>query len=419
MLARGAVAAVVAGGLLVAACGDGARRGGKGGASEPVIRTESLASAEQRDDLRPAQRYVDLARGMSLTERAGQLVMTKVDGTSLSAEQAGVIEREHLGGVILFAFNYESAAQLRSLLAQVQRAGRAGNALGAGVVVAVDQEGGAVRRLPGIPPERSQVELGRLGSVPLARQEGERAGRALARVGVHLNLAPVADLAVGPLRTMAYRSYGASPTAVARLVAASVTGMQRGGVSAAPKHFPGFGAASVNSDFGVAHVTRSRAQVMRDDMAPFRAAVGAGTDAIMVSHGIYDAIDPGTPASISTHVVGGMLREGLGFDGVVITDSLNAKGLRGAWRGTVPQACAEAVGVGVDIALVTGSLETAMLCRQRIAGAVRSGRISEERLIEAVARVLALKDRRGLLPAAVDGDDSTGDGTSTDGDQAG
>jgi beta-N-acetylhexosaminidase len=166
-------------------------------------------------------------------------------------------------------------------------------------------------------------------------------------------------------------------------------------VATSPKHFPGFGGSTINSDFGVAKIDRT-AQQLEADLKPFRAVIKANAATIMVSHGIYSALDPDLPASLSAPIVTELLRKELGYEGVAMTDSLNASGLRGAWKSTVPRACVEAVRAGIDLVLLTGSLETARLCRQRITRAVYSGEVSEERLNEAATRVVALKRSVGL-----------------------
>jgi len=335
-----------------------------------------------------------------LAEQAGQLVMTKLSGEALSEVERDGLRRGRIGGVIVFDFGYANAAQLGELLADVQDVGSAASSARIGVLVAADQEGGGVRALGDLPPELGHPALGR-GSLEATYEAALAAGQVLARSGLGIDLAPVADLASGPRRIMAGRSFGERAATVAPQVAAWVRGMQEGGVSATVKHFPGFGAASENSDLGVARVERTRAELLDEDIAAFEPALRQA-DAVMISHGIYDGLGAELPASLAPEVVEPILREQLGYEGVAMTDSLNARGLREAWGKTVPAACAQAIKVGVDIALVTGSMETALLCRREIIRAVRAGDIPKQRLEDAVVRVLRLKDRRDLVPGAAD-----------------
>jgi beta-N-acetylhexosaminidase len=194
---------------------------------------------------------------------------------------------------------------------------------------------------------------------------------------------------------MRARSFGSDPALVGRHVAAFVDGIQSGGGAAAVKHYPGFGGASVNSDDALATITRTAPQLERD-LAPFRQAVRAGVDLVMVSHGRYVAVDRLRPASASPAFYR-RLREGLGFEGVAITDSLNAAGFAAAARTSVATGCVRVIAAGADVALLTGSLKDALDCRARLIVAARAGTLSKARIDEAVLRVLVLKARLGLL----------------------
>jgi beta-N-acetylhexosaminidase len=336
---------------------------------------------------------------LDLDEQAGQLVMTLLRGPRLSDADRRTIRGQHLGGVIVFDDAWSGPAGMRALVAGAQAAARAGNGAGAGLLVATDQEPGANRELTSIAPAQSPAELAANGASE-ARAAGERTARELRAVGIDMDLAPVADLDEAPARVMRGRAFAADPAEAATAVEAFVRGIHDGGGSAVAKHFPGFGGATVNSDLGLARNARGRAQLLADDLQPFRAASRAKVDAIMVSHGLYAAIDPQRPASLSPAVVQGLLRDEVGYDGVAMTDSLNAKGVREATHGSVPEACADAVAAGIDIVLVTGTMETARICRRHIVDAVRDGAIPRSRVEEAATRVLRLKARLGLLPPA-------------------
>ncbi|MCW2955394.1 MAG: glycoside hydrolase family 3 domain protein, partial [Thermoleophilia bacterium] len=197
----------------------------------------------------------------------------------------------------------------------------------------------------------------------------------------------------GPNRTMAGRAFGSDAATAAPLVAAYGRGMEEGGVAAATKHFPGFGASTENSDNGIAHVDRTRAQLLAEELVPFRASIDAEVDSIMVSHGIYRELGSKLPATLEPKIATELLRDELGFEGVAMTDSMNAKGFRDAWGDTVPRACPVAVAAGIDLLLLTGSLETARLCRERLLEAVRDGSLEEARVRQAAGRVLELKAR--------------------------
>jgi beta-N-acetylhexosaminidase len=358
--------------LLVAGCASGS--------DEPA---PSSTREAPRTTAPPTTAPEEAAPATPVEQLAGKLVMTKLAGPTASAEELAMLRQGVIGGVILFGPNVVDAAQLEALTTSVQQAQP-------GALVSVDQEGGTIRNVPFAPPERTQPELAN-GGVDAARAAAHATGEALAALGISMDLGPVADLAQQPNRTMAGRAFGEDARSVAPFVAATVEGLQQGGVAAAAKHFPGFGASSENSDNGVARVERSRSQLDAEELVPFRAAIDAGAAVVMVSHGIYGQLGASMPAVLERRIVTGILRDELGFEGVAMTDSMNAKGFRDAWGDTVPRACPRAVAAGIDLVLLTGSLETARLCRARIVDAVRDGTLDEARVREAADRVQGLR----------------------------
>ncbi len=337
---------------------------------------------------------------LSLLDRAAQLVMTSVPGTMLDSRSAMQLRALRPGGVIVFSDNYRSRAQLARLLRATQVASRAGDANRPAALVSVDQEGGVVKRISDAPPTRSHPQLGVANRITLTHAQARDASAALGALGIQMNLAPVADLDLRPRRVMRERSFGRDPALVSRHVAAFVDGLQDGGGTGSVKHFPGFGGASVNSDDALATIDRTRGQ-LEADLQPFRAAIGAGVESVMISHAVYAWIDRRRPATTSPATYR-LLRDELGYDGIAITDSLHAAGFTAAIRGSVVDGCERVVAAGADVALLTGTVGEATQCRNRLVEATRAGRISRARIDEAALRVLRLKSRLGLL--AVVGD---------------
>lgn len=330
---------------------------------------------------------------MTLREKVGQLVMFSLSGTGLSSHERDVIRRHHLGSVILFDHNYRNEAQLRRLTAQVQAAARRGRDPEIGALIAVDQEGGIVKRFEDMPPWYSAPEMARKGRSFTARQ-GRKTGRALRSAGVNVNLAPVADLDLPPEHVMRERSFGSRPRRVGSLVAAFGKGLQDHRVVATAKHFPGLGGATRNTDDGRAYVSRSRRQLRRVDRVPFERAVGARFGMVMVSHAMYLKEGGRIPASVSPHIIRDRLRNDLGFEGVAISDALEAVGWR--FDGNIPKACKQTIAAGVDMALITGGVDEAVRCSDSIRRAVLNDKIPVRRIDEAVARVVALKAWAGV-----------------------
>jgi len=331
---------------------------------------------------------------MSLREKVGQLVMFSVEGTSLSERERNVIWREHLGSVILFERNYRNGRQLERLTDQIQNAARGGADPPIGALVSVDQEGGIVKRFGDMPPWYSAPEMGRRGR-EFTLEQGRKTGSALNRVGVNVDLAPVADLDLPPEHVMRQRAFGTRPRRVGRLVSAFGRGLQQHRVAATAKHFPGLGGATRNTDYGSATVSRSKRKLRQVDGKPFRFAIRANFGLIMVSHAMYLKDGGRVPASVSTHIVKDRLRRDFGYQGVAVSDALEAV----AWYfdGNLAKACRSTIRAGVDLALITGGADAAARCAASIRRAVAEGRVSERRIDEAVARVLSLKAWTGVF----------------------
>lgn len=331
--------------------------------------------------------------GMTLREKVGQLVMFSVSGTRLTDHERDSIRRNHLGSVILFDHNYRDKTQLQRLTDQIQSAARRGTDPSIGALIAVDQEGGIVKRFEDMPPWYSAPEMGRRGRAFTAEQ-GRKTGRALRSAGVNVDLAPVADLDLPPEHVMRERAFGSKPRRVGRLVAAFGKGLQGHRVVATAKHFPGLGGATRNTDFGPSYVSRSKRKLRNVDRVPFEWAVDARFGMVMVSHAMYLKDGGRVPASMSRHIVRERLRRDLGYDGVAISDALEAV----EWRfdGNVAKACKQTIAAGVDLALITGGVDAAVRCADSIRRAALNDKISMRRIDEAVSRVLALKAWAGV-----------------------
>jgi beta-N-acetylhexosaminidase len=335
---------------------------------------------------------------MSLKEKVGQLVMFLPNGLGLSSGERAVMRDRALGGVILFSKNYRDRSQLRALTAQIQKVARNATPYSIGGLISVDQEGGVVKRFSDMPPAYSAPEMGAM-DVSVSYRQGVATGRALHSVGVNMNLAPVADLDLGPNHVMRSRSFGSSPHPVGQRVRRFAGGLQSKRVVATLKHFPGLGGATVNSDDGRSYVYRSKRQLRNEDGVPFQRAINAGARSVMLSHAIYVHERGKRPASINHHIMKKRLRRDLGFTGVAISDSLDS--IEWWFGGDMAKTCKATIKAGTDIALLTSDVYVARSCARAIGRAVRDGSLSRSRLDKAVKRVLELKDWLGIFdPAA-------------------
>ncbi|WP_282701894.1 glycoside hydrolase family 3 protein [Streptomyces sp. CC219B] len=304
---------------------------------------------------------------------------------------------EGLASVGLFGRNIASPEQLASLTAQL-RAERED------VLVAIDEEGGDVTRLEvhtgsSFPGNHA---LGAIDDVELTREVAAELGRRLAACGVNLNWAPSADVNSNPSNpVIGVRSFGADTALAARHTAAYVTGLQSAGVAACTKHFPGHGDTAVDSHEAMPRIDAGLDVLAERELPPFRAAIAAGTRAVMTAHILVPALDPARPATLSPRILTDLLRGELGYDGLVVTDGMEMRAVAATYgieRGSVL-----ALAAGVDAICVGGGLtdeETVRRLRDALVTAVRTGELPEERLAEAAARVRSLARWTTATPAA-------------------
>ncbi|MFD4877344.1 glycoside hydrolase family 3 protein [Streptomyces sp. NPDC058420] len=294
---------------------------------------------------------------------------------------------EGLASVGLFGRNIASPEQLSSLTAQL-RSERDD------VLVAIDEEGGDVTRLEARTGSSfpGNHALGAVDDVDLTRAVAHELGRRLAECGVNLNWAPSADVNSNPSNpVIGVRSFGADPELVARHTAAYVTGLQAAGVAACTKHFPGHGDTAVDSHHALPRIDADLSVLEQRELLPFRAAIAAGSRAVMSAHILVPTLDPDHPATLSLRILNDLLRGRLGYDGLIVTDGMEMQAIAATYgieRGSVL-----AIAAGADAICVGGGLaddETVRRLRDALVGAVRVGELPEERLAEAAERVRGL-----------------------------
>ncbi|GII02066.1 glycoside hydrolase family 3 protein [Planobispora takensis] len=292
-----------------------------------------------------------------------------------------------LGGAVLFARNLTGPAQTAELVAGLRSENPA-------VVVAVDEEGGTVTRLEArtgssFPGNRA---LGVAGDPGRTERVARAIGRLLAGADITLDYAPVADVNANPANpVIGVRSFGPEPGLVARHTAAWVRGLQSAGVAACAKHFPGHGDTVTDSHLALPTVHAPLGLLRERDLPPFRAAIEAGVRAVMCGHLLVPALDPAVPATLSRRVLTGLLREELGFEGVLVTDAIEMRAV--AALHPPGEIAVRALAAGADAVCAGVSSpggESVLALRDAIVEAVHDGRLAEERLAEAASRVLAL-----------------------------
>jgi beta-N-acetylhexosaminidase len=348
----------------------------------------------------PASCVAHILAAMTEEQRVGQLFMLGVNGSALSDAEKWAIENSHLGSVWLVNNRRGGIDSIRPLASEIQDEATTGATHGVGFFVAADQEGGLVQRLAG--PGFSTIPAATaLGQVPVAKLESDAAswGRELGSAGINVNLAPVMDVVpsgtdsenppIGALE----REYGHDPKTVADHGSAVVRGMAQAGIATTLKHFPGLGRVTGNTDT-TAGVTDTATTADDPYLASFRAGIAAGAPFVMISLASYEAIDAGVPAVFSTKIIGTLLRGGLGFDGVVISDDLGAAA---AVRDVAPgDRAIDFIAAGGDLMIVQGGVQTGSMAAAVVGRAGSDATFAA--LVDAAAlKVLQAKDAYGLL----------------------
>ncbi len=393
-----------------------------GGAALAVGATARSASAATGADSSPDAVVAGEARGergwvtstlrrMTLQEKVGQLFVQNVYGSDATtaddrnlplygvASPAEVVQKYHLGGVIYFAWtdSVQNPEQITGLSNGLQRAALTQKSkVRVPLSISTDQEQGVVTRIgPPATQFPGSMALGAGRSSADARTAAAITGRELRAMGVNTDFAPVCDVNVNPLNpVIGTRSFSSHPDLAARLVAAQVAGYQRdAGISSSAKHFPGHGDTATDSHVAFPVITHTREQWEQLDAPPFKAAIRQQIDMIMTAHLSFPALDDsGDPATLSRAIMTGVLREELGFKGVIITDSLAMQGVRDLYGDA--EVAVRALLAGVDQLLMTPAMDDAYAA---VIDAVESGRLSQADLDAKVERVLRLKYRRGVV----------------------
>lgn len=355
-----------------------------GAAEEPEGSDAAGEQAEEPDPI--AARAQELLDGMTLEEKVGQMFIARcpeTDAAQLAADY-------HLGGYILFGrdFKDKTAEQVTTDIQSYQDAAEIP------LLIAVDEEGGTVNRVSSNPnlrssPFRSPQSLYSEGGLELVRSDAQEKCRLLESLGININFAPVCDVSQDPADFIYDRTLGRDAQETSQYVAAVVETMAEEGMGSVLKHFPGYG-NNTDTHTGVAYDDRPYDTFLTSDFLPFQAGIAAGADMVLVSHNIVSAMDEASPASLSPEVHR-VLREDLGFTGVIVTDDLVMDGVRD-FAGD-DEAAVLAVQAGNDLLCCT-DFQTQV---PAVLAAVESGEITGEQIDAAVLRVLTMKLRLGIL----------------------
>jgi beta-N-acetylhexosaminidase len=324
----------------------------------------------------------------TLAQMIGQKLVVRMEGTTPSADLLGRIRRGEVGGVLLFGSNITTRTALIALTHTLRAAAAAGGQ--PHFIIAVDQEGGSVKRIPWAPPTLSPPQIGRTGSASIAQAQGAATGAALHALGIDVDFAPVADV---PENTASFmyregRTWSFSAVSTAILANAFATGLESGGVDPTMKHFPGIGFATLNTDSYVVTIGMSTSR-LAPGLRPYWTAISHHIPLIMLSNATYPAYDPVNAAGWSTAIGTTLLRHTMGFKGVTITDSLDGTAhARGVPTGLLAYRAARA---GTDMILTTGSEAASKVVYTILMRDAQGGFIPRATLLASYDRILTLK----------------------------
>lgn len=379
-----------------------------------LIATMSITPSSQTKALTPEDQAAEIVSKMTVEEKVGQMLMPDFRNwngsgfTVMNDEVKGVIEKYHLGGVILFAENVKGTEQTARLVDGLQQASPK-----IPLLITIDQEGGIVRRLQTGTGMPGNMALGATRSTDLSYKVGNVIGRELNSLGINVNFGPDLDVNINPANpVIGVRSFGSDPKMVSDLGVAYIKGVQAAGVAATGKHFPGHGDTATDSHLGLPVVTHDIETLNSVDLVPFKAAITSGVDMIMTAHVAFPAVDDtlviskkdGTqvnlPATLSKKVLTDLLRSEMGFKGVVSTDALNMKAIADHFG--AEESVIMAINAGTDIALMPAVVQSTDQIADfdkvynAVVNAVKTNVIPESRTTESATRLITLKIKRGI-----------------------
>ncbi len=352
------------------------------------------ATAQPTQQVTPQEYINAIIQNMTLDQKLGQMMIVQFVGPDYGLDLSTMINQYNVGAVLLFTVNnnIQSKNQLRNVTAQMQK----NSAIP--LVIAIDQEGGTVDRLASLDgPHPSATSIGATDDPNKAMVQGIEDARDLSSYGFNLNLAPVVDVNNIYNDQLNLRTFGKNPTIVTQMAGAYLHGLQQSGkVLGALKHFPGLGDVANDPHISVPRLTRSLSQLESIDWAPYRSLIQQGNvHMVMVTHEIVTSVDNTQPSSLSYKLVTGILRNQMGFQGVIMTDSLTMEGITAFY--SPGQAAALAIEAGSDLLMGARSPDEVAVMINGIKQAINAGQISQKRINDSVYRILMLKYQMGLL----------------------
>lgn len=340
------------------------------------------ANEENKED-----KIDELIRSMTMEEKVGQLFIVAFQGKGVNNEIKELIEKYKVSGVILFSGNISDKENTKYLIKELKTINEKNNPP---LFISVDEEGGRVTRMPSdIEKTPASSVVGKKNDVNFAREVGTTIGKNLNLLGYNMNFAPVLDIFSNPKNTViGDRAFGSDVDTVVKMANSEIKGFEENNIIAVPKHFPGHGDTEVDSHVGLPIVNKSLDELKAFELKPFESAINNGIEAIMVSHIILSKIDKENPATLSKDVIN-ILKDDLTFDGVIVSDDMTMGAITSNYN--LPDAVVKSINAGMDLVLVCNGIENQVNSIKKVKESISSGVIKEERLNDAVRKILRLK----------------------------
>ncbi|AOZ94820.1 glycoside hydrolase family 3 [Paenibacillus crassostreae] len=358
-----------------------------------VTEDQIVAPIVPTEPTEPTDTVQDLLNSMSTEEKIGQLVVVGMDGTMNNEDNQAFIEDYHVGGFIFYKDNIETIQQALSLFNELKLVNEVNKIP---LWMSIDEEGGRVTRMPDefLELPTNQV-IGKKNDPVLSNKIGQILGRELLGFGLNMNFAPVLDIHSNPNNpVIGNRSFGDGAELVSALGIATMQGLQSQGVVPVVKHFPGHGDTSVDSHIGLPVIEHDLERLRKLELIPFQNAINEGADVVMIAHLLLPKVDADYPASFSKIVISDILRDELGFNGVIITDDMTMGAI--AENYDLGQTSVQSVLAGTNIVLVGHDVQKVIAVIQALTDAVENGKISEDVLNNRVYAILKLKEKVGI-----------------------
>lgn len=351
---------------------------------------EKKLNEESKEKEDKIQKLID---NMTMQEKIGQLLIMGFDGITLDDNITNLIKNKYIGGVIFFGENINSLTGVINLINDFKDINKENKVP---LFISVDEEGGVVSRFPQeFKKLPSASYVASFNSKDICYKEGDIIANELKLMGYNMDYAPVLDILSNPQNTViGNRAFGENAEEVSNLAIEVMKGIQENGVISVVKHFPGHGDTSEDSHYGLPLVEKSLEELRQLEFIPFENAIKNGADAIMVSHILLKNVDSENPATMSKIIISNILRESMGFKGVVITDDMTMGAITQNYD--IGEAAVKSIEAGVDIVLVCHGYDNEMKVITSIEESISNGTISEERINESVYRILCLKDKYNL-----------------------